>query len=194
VNNLKRFLEKINMIQITDEAIDRVMEDSYDANKQGRSILFIESIQKRIEDEQPLLARYIESGYRAIVTEHLGDERLFLSSGYLAACGLVFRIVDKQCKLNGIEHPVVTKEDIDRANDRATLREEMHGGGQMLEKRIRELLGENKSFGIYLFNYVSNQAPNELVARGFAMGAIGTYSVYEQSFVRTRASSQKTSS
>lgn len=179
------------MIQITDNAIDRVMEDSYDANKQGRSIAFIESIQKRIEDEQPLLSKYIESGYRIIVTEHPQDEGLSLSSGYSAACGLVFRMVDKQCKINGTEHPKVTSDDIDRSNERACLREEMHGGDRMLEKRIMELTTENEHFGQYLYDYVTSQAPSELVARGFAMGAIGTYSVYEQTFVRINAARSK---
>jgi hypothetical protein len=174
------------MIQITDDVIDRVMEDTYDAHKQGKLVEFLRSVDRRIENEQPLLTRYIDAGNRILVVEHPSEEGRTLSSGYLAACGIVFRMVDKQCKINGTEHPIVTKEDIDRANDRATLRQEMHGGGQMLEKRIRELINENISFGIYLFNYVSGQAPNELVARGFAMGAIGTYSAYEQAFVRTK--------
>jgi len=172
------------LIQITQDIIDRVLEDSYDAYKQGKLAEFLQSVDMRIFNEQRFLAGYIEAGNNTIMAQHSGEEGKTISNGYYSACGLVFRMVDKKCTQDGITVEII-EDDVNRANQRAELREEMHGTIR-LETRIMELTQENTDFGNYLVNYLTHHAPNELIAMGFAIGAISTYSLYEQAFARTR--------
>lgn len=108
-----------------------------------------------------------------------------IRGAYKSGSHLTFRIIETQSKMDKKESPKITDKDINCANDRALLLREMNDEHAVLNRlvKIRE---ENWYFGRYAFRYVMVQAPNEAVAKGFALGVLTTYSAYEQAYARTK--------
>lgn len=170
------------MIQITRRAIDKTLEDSFRAKIRNSRTFYLE-VESRLKTNQPALYNYIEAGRDLLIQLNQDKSASYLVAGYMAGSRLVFRMIEKQSEIDGTESPIITEEDIQRANDRAEVLAETHQRNPVI-KRIEMLVTENPDFAEYLLNLSTTSDP--ITSRGLRLGAIGTYSAYEQAYARRK--------
>lgn len=178
------YSELIKMIKITRKAIDSTLEKTIKAYNRGELQEFQMSVEERVKQEKPLLYDYINSGIEGLQKID-GEEGQLILAGYRSASHLTFRMIEEQLDLNPQQSPEITIEDIEKANEGVEILTRMEVSDISLAK-IAQIRNENPKFGDYVTIYIMHQAPNEMIARGFALGVITTYTAYEQAFERLK--------
>ncbi len=95
-------------------------------------------------------------------------------------------MIEAQLSLDKQQSPEIIEDDIKKATEDVKVITSMEVSDVSLAK-IAQVREENTEFGDYVINYIEHQAPNEMISRGFALGVVTTYSVYEQAFKRLKS-------
>ncbi|MBI2452517.1 hypothetical protein HYV50_05610 [Candidatus Pacearchaeota archaeon] len=166
------------MIKISREAIDSTLEETLKLHSKGKLVEFQLSIERRIGQEKPFLGDYINSGIEDLKIIE-GEDGELIRGGYLSGAHLTFRMIETQLKMDKQQSPDINELDIQATSKDRDSFIEMEVSDIIMAK-IAQIKRVNLEFGEYVKTYVLHQVPNKMIARGFAMGVVTTYSAYEQ--------------
>lgn len=173
------------MIKITNKAIDEILGGIYRAHQKGTHVELNLEIMNRVKREKQHLYGYIQSGLSNL-SKVSGENGELIRAGYISGAHLTYSIIEEQLRIDRKKSPEISREDIRRSSKCAVTLKEIHGNRFVLSKLEKLQREENSDFGNYALNYILKQAFHEMVGRGWAMGAMTTYSIYEQAFARQK--------
>ncbi len=165
------------MIIISRKAIDSTLEETVKAHKSGNLLSFQNGIITKLKSEKPHLSDYINSSHASLL-ENKSMLGVFYPAAFMSGANLTYRMIEAQLRIDQKPSPLITRRDIEASNQEASTISQMDVEDITLAK-ISKIKSKNPIFGDYVFGYIS-VAKSEDLSRGFAIGVVSTYSVYEQ--------------
>ncbi len=168
------------MLRITQNAIQETLDETVRLHECGTLVRFHGEVQARVAQDQPFLDAYIKKGKQSLGMVR-GKEGTLIRGGYTSGAYLTFRMFEAQARLNEQRLPRISEIALQRVDKHALEMLEIYGASAKTCE-LERIQKENPDFGSYVLKYVQEQAPHEMVARGFALGAITAYSAFEAAY------------